>query len=36
VRLNPTRSKRYKTFYGCNLRIFSTSWSVCPWQASAT
>ncbi len=23
----------YKAFYGCNLRIFVISWSVCPWQA---
>jgi hypothetical protein len=27
------KGQSYKTFYGCNLRIFVISWSVCPWQA---
>ncbi len=27
------RAQCYKTFYGCNLRIFLISHSVCPWQA---
>jgi len=26
----------YKTFYGRNLRIFTISSSVCPWQAFPT
>jgi hypothetical protein len=26
------RDQSYKTFYSRNLRIFLTSYSVCPWQ----
>ncbi len=30
---NTRPTQCYKTSYGCNLRTFKTSWSVCPCQA---
>jgi hypothetical protein len=32
-KLNPTRTKCYKTFYTCNLRLFSNKLEFCHWQA---
>ncbi len=34
VRPESTRALCYQTFYGCNLRMFIISYSVCPRQAS--
>ncbi len=31
-----TKAQCYKTFYGCNLQIFTISWSDCPWQEFPT